>query len=221
HGGYSEYFKISEKYVIPLPKSQSPEKVAPLLCAGAIGYRALKLSNLEEGNVLGLIGFGASNHLVLKMAKILYPKSYFIVFARNPKERELALNLGAHLALDLKEKPPEQLHAIIDTTPVWEPPFFLLRYLKPGGRLVINAIRKEDVDKDILKKLSYERDLWLEKEIKSVANITRKDLREFISLAINYGIEPEVEIYPLGGALEALFDIKNRKIRGAKVLKIT
>ncbi|MFN3921539.1 MAG: alcohol dehydrogenase catalytic domain-containing protein, partial [Caldimicrobium sp.] len=105
NGGYAEYFKISEDYAFPLPKESLPEKLAPFLCAGAIGYRALKLTNLQDGQILGLIGFGASNHIVLKLAKLLYPRSSFFVFARNPKERELALTLGAELALDLHEEP--------------------------------------------------------------------------------------------------------------------
>ncbi len=220
-GGYAEFFKISEDYAFILPKEVSPEKLAPLLCAGAIGYRALKLTKIQDGQVLGLIGFGASNHLVLKMAKILYPKTTLFVFARNPKERELALSLGADLALDLYEEPPKLVDAFIDTTPVWKPPLFLLRYLQPGGRLVINAIRKEEIDKEFLLELTYERDLWLEKEVKSVANITRRDLQEFLDLAIKYKLEPEVEVYPFEEALQALFDLKNRKIRGAKVLKIS
>lgn len=220
NGGYAEFFKISEDYAFLLPKESPPEKLAPLLCAGAIGYRALKLTNIQDGQILGLIGFGASNHLVLKIAKLLYPKASFFVFARNPKERDLALALGADLALDIYKEPGELLHALIDTTPVWKPPFFYLRYLRPGGRLVINAIRKEKYDKEFLKELSYERDFWLEKEIKTVANITREDLQEFLELAIKFNLEPEIEVYPLEGAFQALLDLKNRKIRGAKVLKI-
>ncbi|MFN3921526.1 MAG: alcohol dehydrogenase, partial [Caldimicrobium sp.] len=117
---------------------------------------------------------------------------------------------------------PEELpHALIDTTPVWKPPFFLLRYLRPGGRLVINAIRKENHDKEFLKELSYERDFWLEKEIKTVANITRRDIQEFLDLAIKFRLEPEIEVYPFEEAFQALLDLKNRQIRGAKVLKIS
>ncbi len=221
HGGYAEYFKIRENYAFKLPKGRAPEKLAPLFCAGSIGYRALKLSGIKNGEILGLIGFGASNHLVLKIAKILYPDSPVIVFARNPSQREMALKLGADLALDLEEEPEDYPHALIDTTPVWKPPFYLLKYLRPGGRLVINAIRKEDQDKDFLLKLSYERDLWLEKEIKTVANITRADIEEFLKLVDRTSIEPEIEIYSFEEAYKALEDIKNHKIGGAKVLKIS
>jgi len=221
YGGYAEYFKIKEDFAFLLPKESLPERVAPLFCAGSIGYRALKLTNLKDGEILGLIGFGASNHLVLKMAKVLYPNSPVFVFARNPLQRELAHSLGADLALDLEEKPPEQPSALIDTTPVWKPPFYLLRHLKPGGRLVINAIRKESLDKDFLLDLSYERDLWMEKEIKSVANITRRDIEEFLDLALKYEIYPEIEVYPFDEAYSALLDLKNHRIKGAKVLKIS
>lgn len=220
HGGYAEFFKISEDFAFPLPKEMIPEKIAPLLCAGAIGYRALKLVSVKDGDILGLIGFGASNHLVLKIVKKLYPGVTIFVFSRNPVERELASTLGAE-AFELYKEPPHLVSGLIDTTPVWKPPLYYLRYLKPGGKLIINAIRKESQDKSFLQELIYERDLWLEKEIKSVANITKRDLQEFLDLAIKYSVEPEIEIYPFEKAIEALLDIKSRKIRGAKVLKIS
>ncbi len=220
NGGYAEYFKVSEDFAFLLPKNKAPEKLAPLFCAGSIGYRALKLTNLKDGEILGLIGFGASNHLVLKMAKVLFPNSSIFVFARSPVERDLALRLGASRTYDLLEEPEEYPHAFIDTTPVWKPPFYLLRYLKPGGRLVINVLRKEEGDKDFLLSLSYEQDLWKEKEIKTVANITRGDIKEFLDWVEKVDIEPEIEVYPLEEAFKALLDIKNRQIKGAKVLKI-
>ncbi|MEZ0344908.1 MAG: alcohol dehydrogenase catalytic domain-containing protein [Caldimicrobium sp.] len=220
HGGYAEYFKIKEAYAFKLPYWKEPEKLAPFFCAGSIGYRALKISGIKNGEILGLIGFGASNHLVLKMAKALYPDSPLFVFARNPAQREMALKLGADFAFDIEEEPEDYPHALIDTTPVWKPPLYLLRYLRPGGRLVINAIRKEEHDKDFLLELSYERDLWLEKEIKTVANITRADIEEFLKLVEKAQIEPEVEIYSFDEVFKALEDLKNYKIRGAKVLKI-
>lgn len=220
HGGYAEYFKIKEAYAFKLPYWKEPEKLAPFFCAGSIGYRALKISGIKNGEILGLIGFGASNHLVLKMAKALYPDSPLFVFARNPAQREMALKLGADFAFDIEEEPEDYPHALIDTTPVWKPPLYLLRYLRPGGRLVINAIRKEEHDKDFLLELSYERDLWLEKEIKTVANITRADIEEYLKLVEKAQIEPEVEIYSFDEAFKALEDLKNHKIRGAKVLKI-
>ncbi|MCS7279195.1 MAG: zinc-dependent alcohol dehydrogenase family protein [Thermodesulfobacteriaceae bacterium] len=220
HGGYAEYFKISEDFAFLLPETFSYEEAAPLFCAGAIGYRSLKLTSLKNGENLGLVGFGASAHLVLKMVQYLFPKSKVLVFARSAKEREFALNLGAFWAGDLGEFPPKKMHAAIDTTPVWKPPLSVLKHLFPSGRLVINAIRKEEVDKNELLKLDYSQDLWLEKEIKSVANVTRKDIAEFLELAEKIPLKPEIQIYPFEKANEALLDIKEKKIRGAKVLKI-
>jgi propanol-preferring alcohol dehydrogenase len=115
---------------------------------------------------------------------------------------------------------PEKLDAIIDTTPVWKPVVEALKNLEPGGRLVINAIRKEDQDKDYLLDLDYPRDLWMEKEIKSVANVTRNDVREFLELAAEMGIKPEIKEFALEEANQALVELKTRKIRGAKVLRI-
>jgi propanol-preferring alcohol dehydrogenase len=191
-----------------------------LLCAGAIGYRSLRLTNLVDGRPLGLTGFGASGHLVLKMARFQYPHSDIYVFARSPKEREFALELGAVWAGNTAGPAPVQMMAIIDTTPVWTPVVEAMGNLAPGGRLVINAIRKEDVDKEALLRLDYPAHLWLEKEIKSVANITRRDVRDFLNLATDIGIKPEYQEYALDDANQALVDMKERRIRGAKVLRV-
>lgn len=220
HGGYAEFFKIKEGFAFHLPTNLSYEEIAPLFCAGAIGYRSLKLTKLKEGQTLGLIGFGASNHLVLKIAKALFAESKIFVFSRTELERNLALDLGASWAGDINDDPPEKLNSAIDTTPVWRPPLRILRHIKPGGRLVINAIRKESVDKEALGEIDYARDLWLEREIKSVANITRKDIEEFLSIVERFTLKPEIEIYPFEMANQALKDMKERKIRGAKVLKL-
>ncbi|MDN3671265.1 hypothetical protein QWY93_18345 [Echinicola jeungdonensis] len=168
-----------ERFVHPIPTFFSDAAAAPLLCAGAIGYRSMVLTGLNNGQNLGLTGFGASAHLVLKMIRYRYPNSKVFIFARSKNERDFALELGAVWAGDTEEKAPEKLDAIIDTTPVWKPVVEALNNLNKGGRLVINAIRKENVDKDYLQKLSYPNHLWLEKEIKSVANITARDVREF------------------------------------------
>ena len=116
---------------------------------GAIGYRSLRLTGLEDGQNLGLTGFGASAHLVLKMVRHRYPNSRVFVFARAEAERAFARELGAAWAGDTADKAPERLHSIIDTTPAWTPIVAALENLEPGGRLVINAIRKEDRDKDV------------------------------------------------------------------------
>ncbi len=221
HGGYAEYMTVPEGFAYPIPESYSDSEAAPLLCAGAIGYRSLRLTNLVDGRRLGLTGFGASGHLVLMLAKHQYPRSEVYVFARSPEEREFALDLGAVWAGDTVDSAPEDLDAIIDTTPVWKPVVEALRNLAPGGRLVINAIRKEDIDKEQLLGLDYPDHLWMEREIKSVANVTRRDVTEFLSLAADIGIRPEYQEYPLEDANRALVELKERRIRGAKVLKIT
>jgi alcohol dehydrogenase, propanol-preferring len=220
NGGYAEYMKVRADFVHPIPDSISDSEAAPLLCAGAVGYRALKLCNLKDGQLLGLMGFGGSNHIVLKTAKYKYPNSQIFVFSRNPQEREFALSLGAAWAGAIDEVPPEELDAIIDTTPVWSPISEALKRLKPGGRLVINAIRKEEVDKGVLLKLDYPSQLWMEKEIKSVANVTRADVREFLQLAAEANIKPDYQEFELEYANQALLEMKQGKIRGAKVLRI-
>ena len=220
NGGYAEYMNVRADFVHPIPDSISDSEAAPLLCAGAVGYRALKLCSLQDVKSLGLMGFGGSNHLVLKAAKYKFPHSPIFVFSRNPSEREFALSLGASWAGAIDETPPEALDAIIDTTPVWDPISEALKRIKPGGRLVINAIRKEEVDKEVLLKLNYPSQLWLEKEIKSVANVTRADVREFLQLAAEANIKPEFQEYELQDANQALLEMKQGKIRGSKVLRI-
>jgi propanol-preferring alcohol dehydrogenase len=209
---------VPEKFAYPIPDFFSDTEAAPLLCAGAIGYRSVALAGMSEGKRIGLTGFGASAHLVLKLIRYQYPESEVYVFARSPKEREFALELGAQWAGDTAGKPPSLLDCIIDTTPVWEPVVRALECLKPGGRLVINAIRKESIDKEYLLKLDYARHLWMEKEIKSVANVSSNDVRSFIRIAAEMSMKPEVEVYPFENANQAIMDIKQRKIKGAKVL---
>lgn len=220
NGGYAEYMTVPENYAYPIPDAFSDEQAAPLLCAGAIGYRSLKLTNLVDGQRLGLMGFGGSAHLVIQLARRMFPNSEVYVFARDESARAFARQLGAVWAGDTKDRAPEKLHAIIDTTPAWMPVVEALKNLAPGGRLVINAIRKEDADKSYLKQLSYHKDLWMEREIKSVANITQHDIREFLPLAATIPITPTVETYRLGEANRALIELKHGQVRGAKVLLI-
>jgi propanol-preferring alcohol dehydrogenase len=220
HGGYAQYLTVPETFAYPIPETFSDAEAAPLLCAGAIGYRSLRLTGIRDGQNLGLVGFGASAHLVLKMVRKAYPKTKVFVFARMATERNFALELGAVWAGDLEEECPERLQAAIDTTPAWRPFVEALKNLKPGGRLVVNAIRKEEADKQALLKLDYSRHLWLEKEIKSVANVARKDVEEFLALAASIPLRPEVQEYKLAEANTALLELKERKIRGAKVLVI-
>jgi len=220
NGGYAQYVTVSEDFAYKIPDVFSDLEAAPLLCAGAIGYRSLRLTSLKDGQNLGLTGFGASAHLVLKMVRHQYPNAKVFVFARNPEERAFAKELGAVWAGDTEEESPEKLDGIIDTTPVWKPVVEVLKNLEPGGRLVINAIRKEEVDKEYLLRLDYPTHLWLEKEIKSVANVARDDVKEFLELAAEIPIQPEVQGFTLEEANKALVELKTRKIRGAKVLRI-
>jgi propanol-preferring alcohol dehydrogenase len=220
NGGYAEYMIVPEAFAYPIPEVFSDTEAAPLLCAGAIGYRSLRLVGLSDGQNLGLTGFGASAHLVLKMVAHRYPATKVFVFARSEKEQEFARELGAVWAGGTEDASPEKLDSIIDTTPVWKPVVEGLKNLEPGGRLVINAIRKEDIDKSYLLECDYPTHLWMEKEIKSVANVTRQDISEFLELAAEIPIRPEIQEFALEDANTALMELKERKIRGAKVLKI-
>lgn len=218
NGGYAEYMTINENFAYLIPENIPDAEAAPLLCAGAIGYRSLKLAGIENGQVLGLTGFGASGHIVLKMVRHLFPETAIMVFARNPEEQKFALSLGAAWAGDSSDPPPKKANAIIDTTPVWKTVVNSLTHLKPGGRLVINAIRKESSDKNFLSEFDYEKHLWMEKEIKSVANITRNDVEEFLKIASLASLRPEIENYSFQKANQALLDLKRRHVKGAKVL---
>lgn len=219
-GGYAEYMTVPAPFAHRIPRVLEDARAAPLLCAGAIGDRALRLTGLQNGDALGLTGFGASGHLVLQLAGHRFPDSHVYVFARSAAERELALELGAAWAGDTEARPPSRPRAIIDSTPAWRPVVAALAALAPGGRLVINAIRKTRTDQAELLKLDYARHLWLEKEIKSVANVTRHDVRAFLSTAAEFGIQPEVQEFDLAQANYALSQLEAGVIRGAKVLRV-
>jgi len=220
NGGYAERMVVRADFVHPIPGRLTDHEAAPLLCAGAIGYRSLRLAHLPRGGRLGLTGFGGSGHLVLKLLRHLDPRATVYCFARSERERGFARELGAVWAGDTTERAPAPLDAIIDTTPAWRPVVEGLANLVPGGRLVINAIRKEAVDKAALLDLDYPAHLWMEREIKSVANVARSDVRELLEIAAAAEIRPEVELYPLGEANRALRELKAGAIRGAKVLRI-
>jgi propanol-preferring alcohol dehydrogenase len=217
-GGYAEFSTVMEDFAYKIPDRFSDSQAAPLLCAGAIGYRSLHLSGIKDGFTLGLTGFGASAHLVLKMVLHKYPNSRVLVFARSRKERDFALELGAHWAGATESTAPEKIDCVIDTTPAWRPVVEALKNLKSGGRLIINAIRKEKIDKTALLDIDYSTHLWMEKEIKSVANVARRDVHDFLELSAEIPILPEIQEFNLEDANRALIELKNRKIRGAKVL---
>jgi alcohol dehydrogenase, propanol-preferring len=218
NGGYAQYMIVPESSAYKIPSQLKSSQAAPLLCAGAVGYRALMLSGLENGDSIGLSGFGGSNHIVLQIIRFMFPDTLLHVFARNQNERAFAKELGAYWTGETTDVPPCQLDCIIDTTPVWKPVLEGLKNLKPGGRMVINAIRKEESDKALFLNLDYSKHLWMEKEIKSVANVTRKDIIDFLKLAAEIPIIPEIQEYALEQANIALTELKMSKIRGAKVL---
>jgi propanol-preferring alcohol dehydrogenase len=219
NGGYAEYTVVSEDFAYPIPERFADAKAAPLLCAGVIGYRALKLSEMEDGKVLGLYGFGASAHIVIQVAKHKYHNGKVFVFSRREQteHQDLAKKLGADWIGATRDTPPEKLDCAIDFTPVGEPVREALRNLQRGGRVVINAIRKMTP----IPELDYTEHLWYEKEVKSVANVTREDAQEFLPLAAEIPIVPETQGFELEEANEALILLKAGKIRGAGVLRMT
>lgn len=221
NGGYAEFMTVPQDYAVPIPDGLTDTQAAPLMCAGAIGYRALRLTGIRDGDPLGLMGFGGSGHLVLPTAKHLFPNSPVYVFARGSSVQQFARDLGADWAGAIDAKPPQLLQAIIDTTPAWKPVVESLAKLRPGGRLVINAIRKEDTDKQELLNLSYHEHLWMEREIKSVANLTYSDIADFLPIAAAIPLRPQVTTYRLEQANEALNDLRCGQVQGAKVLFVS
>jgi alcohol dehydrogenase, propanol-preferring len=217
-GGYAQYTLVSEAFAYPIPDTFTDLEAAPLMCAGVIGYRALRLSGVEDGGVLGLYGFGASAHIVIQVARHKYPNGKVFVFTRpnQRKHQELARRLGADWIGATEDTPPAKLNSAIDFTPVGAPIREALRNLEKGGRVIINAIRKVTP----IPELDYAEHLWYEKEVRSVANVTRRDVEEFLPLAAAIPIRPEVQEFKLSEANEALILVKQGKIRGAGVLTI-
>ena len=168
---------------------------------------------------LGLYGFGASAHIIIQAAKYKYPNVKVFVFTRSEREehRKLAQKLGADWIGATGDSSPEKLNCVIDFTPVGIPVREALRNLEKGGRVVMNAIRKVTP----IPELDYTEHLWYEKELKSVANVTRRDAQEFLPLAAEIPIVPEIQEFELNDANEALILLKEGKIRGAGVLRIS
>ncbi|ACX52303.1 zinc-binding alcohol dehydrogenase family protein [Ammonifex degensii KC4] len=211
-GGYAEFMVAEEDFVCPLPPELEPVKAAPLLCAGIIGYRALKLSGIKPGGKLGLYGFGASAHLAIQVAT--YWGCEVFVFSRGAHHRELARELGAVWTGTPQESPPEKLDSSIIFAPAgWLVPL-ALEHLDKGGVLVLAGITMTDIPQ-----LKYEL-LYHERVVCSVANATRQDAREFLALAAVIPVKTTVETFPLEEANEALQKLKAGKINGAGVLVI-
>jgi propanol-preferring alcohol dehydrogenase len=214
NGGYADFTVVSEDFAYFIPKRFSDAEATPLLCAGAIGYRDLILSGIRKGQTLGLFGFGASAHIVIQIARSWGCEVF--VFTRSEEHRNLAKKLGALWTGGPEDEPPKKLHCAIDFTPVGETVPQALRVLEKGGRFVLAVIRKRNP----IPPLDYSQLLWDEKEIKSVANITRKDAQEFLPLAAEIPIIPEVQEFKLEEANRALILLKRGKIQGAGVLKM-
>lgn len=216
NGGYAEYMVILQDFAYPLPKNFTDSQAAPLLCAGVIGYRTLRLAQISDGQVIGLYGFGASAHIVIQIIKYKFPNCPVFVFTKTEQHAQLAESLGAAWTGRSGDKPPAKLNRAMDFTPVGECTRDALLALDKGGRLVINAIRKETP----VPPLDYAEYLWLEKEVKSVANVTRADAEQFLPLAAKTPIIPTVEEFPLETANDVLLSIKHSKLRAAAVLTV-
>ncbi len=215
-GGYAEYMVITEDYAYRIPERFSDAQAAPLLCAGVIGYRTLRLAEITDGQTIGLFGFGACAHIVIQIIKYKFPNSAVFVFTKTAEHARLAKSLGAVWTGRSGDQPPAKLNKVMDFTPVGECVRDALAVLDKGGRLVINAIRKETA----VPELDYAKYLWLEREIKSVANVTRRDAEEFLPLAAQIPIVPTIEEFPLVQANEVLIRLKRSKLRAAGVLRV-
>jgi propanol-preferring alcohol dehydrogenase len=216
NGGYAEFATAAGNCVYPIPPQFSDIQAAPLLCAGVIGYRALRLSEISDGQVIGLFGFGASAHIVIQIIKHKYPKSAVFVFTRSDAHRDLAKTLGADWTGAPTEIPPEKLDRAIDFTPIGQTVKNALAVSQKGAILVINAIRKVTC----IPEMDYGRFLWHERQIKSVANVTAEDARQFLPLAAEAKIKPTVQEFELSQANEALIQLKGAEIEAAAVIRI-
>jgi propanol-preferring alcohol dehydrogenase len=211
-GGYAETMIIDERFAYAIPDQFSDAQAAPLLCAGVIGYRSLRLSGIQPGQKLGLYGFGASAHIVIQVARHWNCEVY--VFTRSAEHQQHALALGAAWVGQAQDTPPVQLDASITFAPAgWLIPL-ALGHLRPGGTLAINSIHMSP-----LPEMAYNL-LWGERVLRSVANVTRQDAEQFLPLAAQIPIKTDVALYPLTEANAVLQQLKASKIKGAAVLTI-
>ncbi len=213
-GGYAQYTIISEDFAYAVPETFSPIEAAPLLCAGIIGYRALRLSEIKPGQRLGLYGFGASAHIVIQIA--LYWKCEVYIFTRSLEHQKLALDLGAVWAGKAEQIPEKKLHSSIIFAPAGELVPHALKALNRGGTLALAGIYMTPIPQ-----LDYMQHLYFEKALRSVANSTRKDGEELLKLASEITIRTQVTVFPLREANRALQLLKQGKINGAGVLEIS
>ncbi|MFW5992304.1 MAG: zinc-dependent alcohol dehydrogenase family protein [Halanaerobiaceae bacterium] len=211
-GGYAEYTSIPADYVFAIPEQFSSIQAAPLLCAGVIGYRSLRLSEIKPGQKLGLYGFGSSAHVCIQIAR--YRGCEVYVFTRSKEHREHARKLGAVWAGGAEDEPPEKMDSSIIFAPAgWIVPE-ALRVLMKGGTVAINAIHMSPIPEFNYKLIYYE------KTVRSVANLTVRDAREFLKLAAEIPVKTDVEVFPLREVNKVLKMVKNSSIKGSAVLKI-
>ncbi len=211
-GGYAQYMVVDEGFAYPIPESFTDVEAAPLLCAGIVGYRALRLSGVQPGGRLGLYGFGASAHLVIQVAR--YWECEVYVFTRGEHHRRLATQLGAVWTGGAEDEPPYRLDASVIFAPAgWIVPK-TLGHLRPGGVAAINAIHMSNIP-EMPYGLLYE-----ERVLKSVANFTRKDASEFLRLAAEIPVRCEVETFPLDEANEVLMKLKRSEFEAAAALRM-
>ncbi len=213
-GGYAEMMVSAEDFTYRIPENFSDEDATPLLCAGIIGYRALRLSDLKKGERLGLFGFGASAHMVIQVAKHWHCEVF--VFTRSEAHRKLAKKLGASWAGGSEDEPPAKLDRAISFAPVGKVVLAALHHLRKGGTLSINAIYLDKIPE-----MDYNEHIYHEKTLRSVASSTKQDAEEFLTIAGEIPIQSEIEIFQLEEANQALQLLKESRINGAGVLKIS
>ena len=210
-GGYAEYASARADFVFPLSDALDDLHAAPLLCAGIIGFRSLRVAGVERGERIGLFGFGASAHLAIAVLQAWNCEVY--VSTRGKSHRELASSLGATWVGSETEKPPVELDRAVTFAPSGDVVIAALSSLRKGGVVAINAIHL-----DRIPQFDYDRLLWGERQIRSVANMTRSDARDFLLLAAQIGLRPKVTVFSLDQTNEALLAIKNDAVDGAAVI---
>jgi len=212
-GGYAEAMIVSEPFAYGLPAGFSDLQAAPLLCAGIVGYRSFRLSNAQPGDRVGLYGFGASAHIILQVARHLGSEVY--VFTRSKKHQQLAREMGAAWVGRAEETPPAPIDSVIVFAPAGSLVLEALRVVRRGGTVAL-----ADITMSPIPQIDYDSLLYHEKIVRSVANSTRQDARDFLRLAAEIPIRTEIETFPLDQANQALQALKQSQIRGAGVLKI-
>jgi alcohol dehydrogenase, propanol-preferring len=210
-GGYAEYVLARADFIFPLPAALDDLHAAPLLCAGIIGFRSLRVAGVESGERVGLFGFGASAHLAIAVLRAWKCDVY--VSTRGESHRKLAASLGATWVGSETEKPPVELDRAVTFAPSGDVVVAALASLRKGGVVAINAIHL-----DRIPQFDYDRLLWGERQLRSVANMTRGDARDFLALAAEIGLQPKVTVFPLDEANEALMAVKNDSVDGAAVI---